>query len=169
MACTPWYLDVWLLFLLNKVTELIYNRLMEEKQKKHFEYVDWLKKHFEYVDWLKNQPSVIEFAKHYITTYKVEKYFDTNNQESVEFIASLFAQAYTHEDGYKFNKETDFDKGFTISDIIDLTNSDTFDKTRLLGRTLSRIERALKYNDDGSVTVNLWKDLENKMLVEFCN
>lgn len=120
----------------------MHNSLMEEKEKKYFEYVDWLKK----------QPSVIDFAKHYITTYKVEKYFDTNNQESVEFIASLFAQAYAHEDGYKFNKETEFDKGFTISDIID--------KACLLKRTLSRIERALKYNDDGSVTVNLWKDLE---------
>ena len=103
---------------------------MEEKQKKYFEYVAWLEK----------QPSVIEFAKHYITTYNVENYFDANNRESVEFIASLFAQAYTHEDGYKFNKETKFDKILTE-------------------RTFFRIERALKYNDDGTVTVHLWKDL----------
>ena len=120
----------------------MYNRFMEEKKNMYFEYVAWLKK----------QPSVIDFAKHYITTYGVEKYFDINNRESVEFIASLFAQAYAYEDGYRFNKETEFDKGFTISDIID--------KTCLLERTLFRIERALKYNEDGSVTVNLWKDLD---------
>jgi len=115
---------------------------MEEKQKKYFEYIAWLEK----------QPSVIKFAKYYITNYNVEKHFDVNKRESVEFIASLLAQAYTHEDGYKFNKETEFDKDFTISDIID--------KTCLLERTLFRVKRALKYNDDGTVTVNLWKDLD---------
>lgn len=104
---------------------------MEEKQKKYFEYVAWLEK----------QPSVIEFAKYYITNYNVEKYFDANKRENVQFIASLFAQAYTHEDGYKFNKETEFDKILTE-------------------RTFFRIERALKYNDDGTVTVHLWKDLD---------
>ena len=110
----------------------MYNRLMEEKQKKYFEYVAWLEK----------QPSVIEFAKHYITTYNVENYFDANNRESVEFIASLFAQAYTHEDGYKFNKETKFDKILTE-------------------RTFFRIERALKYNDDGDeFDVTISKDGE---------
>lgn len=30
----------------------------------------------------------------------------------------------------------------------------------MLERTLFRIERALKYNEDGTVTVNLWKDLD---------
>lgn len=115
---------------------------MEEKQEKYFEYVAWLEK----------QPNVIDFAKHYIETHKVaQNYFDINNQESVEFIASLFAQAYAHEDGYKFNEETEFDRGWTISDIID--------KDPILGQTIHRVERGMKYNDDGSVTVNLWKDL----------
>lgn len=114
---------------------------MEEKQNKYFEYVDWLEK----------QPNVIDFAKHYITTRGDENYFNINSKETVEFIASLFAQAYAHEDGYKFNKETDFDKGWKIDDIID--------KDCVLQRTLFRVERGLRYNDDGSVTVNLWKDL----------
>ena len=114
---------------------------MKEKQKKYFEYVAWLAK----------QPNVIDFAKHYIATYGVENYFDINNKETVEFIATLFAQAYAHEDGYKFNKETEFDRGWTISDIID--------KDCILEQALFRIEKGLRYNDDGSVTVNLWKDL----------
>ena len=114
---------------------------MEEKQKKYFEYVAWLEK----------QPSVIEFAKYYITNHNVEKYFDANKRESVVFIASLLAQAYAHEDGYKYNKETEFDKGLTIPNIID--------KDCILQRTILRVKRGMKYNEDGSVTVNLWKDL----------
>ena len=122
---------------------------MEEKQKKYFEYVAWLEK----------QPNVIDFAKHYIKTPKhyiethkaAQNYFDINNQESVEFVTSLFAQSYAHEDGYKFDKETEFDKGLTIDDIVG--------KDCVLQRTLSRVERGLKYNDDGTVTVNLWYDL----------
>ena len=115
---------------------------MEEKQEKYFEYVAWLRK----------QPNVIDFAKHYIETHKVaQNYFDINNRESVEFIATLFAQAYAHEDGYKFNEETEFDKGWTISDIID--------KDCILEQALFRIEKGLRYNKDGTVTVNLWKDL----------
>ena len=107
--------------------------------------------YFEYVAWLAKQPNVIDFAKHYIATYCVENYFDINNKETVEFIATLFAQAYAHEDGYKFNEETEFDRGWTISDIID--------KDCILEQALFRIEKGLRYNDDGSVTVNLWKDL----------
>ena len=115
---------------------------MEEKQEKYFEYVAWLRK----------QPNVIDFAKHYIETHKfAQNYFDINNRESVECVTSLFAQSYAHEDGYKFNKETEFDKGWKIDDIIG--------KDCVLQRTLSRVERGLKYNDDGTVTVNLWKDL----------
>lgn len=119
----------------------MYNRLMKEKENNYFEYVAWLR----------NQPNVIDFAKHYIITCGVENFFNTNNKETVEFIASLFAQAYAHEDGYKFNKETEFDRGLTIPNIID--------KDCILGRTLLRVERGMKYNDDGSVTVNLFKDL----------
>ena len=111
---------------------------MEEKQKKYFEYVAWLEK----------QPNVIDFAKHYITTRGDENYFNINNKATVEFIASLFAQSYAHEDGYKFDKETEFDKGWKIDDNID--------KDCVLQRTLSRVERGLRYNDDGTVTVNLW-------------
>ena len=114
-------------------------------QKKENEY-------FEYVAWLEKQPNVIDFAKHYITTRGDENYFNINNKATVEFIASLFAQSYAHEDDYKFDKETEFDKNFTISDIID--------KTCLLEHTLFRVKRALNYNDDGTVTVNLWKDLD---------
>lgn len=106
--------------------------------------------YFNYVDWLKNQPSVIEFAKHYITSYGVENHFNVNNRETVEFIASLFAQAYAYEDGYKFNKETEFD----IPNIID--------KDCVLERTILRLKQGMKYNDDGSITVNLWKDLNHE-------
>lgn len=109
------------------------------------------KKYFEYVAWLQNQPNVIDFAKHYIATRDVENYFNINNKETVEFIASLFAQSYAHEDGYKYNKETEFDKGLTIPNIID--------KDCVLERTILRFERGMKYNDGGSVTVNLWDDL----------
>lgn len=109
------------------------------------------KEYFEYVAWLQNQPNVIEFAKHYITNYGVENYFNINNKETVEFIASLFAQAYAHEDGYKYNKETEFDKGLTIPNIID--------KDCILQRTILRVKRGMKYNDDGSVIVNLWENL----------
>ena len=116
---------------------------MEKKENEYFEYVAWLEK----------QPSVIDFAKHYITTRGDENYFNTifDNKETVEFIASLFAQAYAHEDGYKFNKETEFDKKLKIDNIIG--------KDCVLQRTLSRVERGLRYNDDGTVTVNLWYDL----------
>lgn len=110
--------------------------------------------YFNYVDWLKNQPSVIEFAKHYITSYGVENHFNINNRENVEFIASLFAQAYVYEDGYKFNKVTEFDKGLSISNIID--------KDCVLERTILRVKRGMKYNDDGSIAINLWKDLNHE-------
>ena len=115
---------------------------MEEKQEKYFEYVAWLEK----------QPNVIDFTKHYIETHKVaQNYFGINKRESVECVASLFVQSYAHEDGYKFDKETEFDKGLKIDDIIG--------KDCVLRRTLSRVERGLRYNDDGTVTVNLWYDL----------
>ena len=114
---------------------------MEEKQNKYFEYVAWLRK----------QPNVIDSAKHYITTRGDENYFNTNNKETVEFIASLFAQSYAHENGYKFDKETEFDKGLKIDDIVG--------KDCVLQRTLFRVERGLRYNDDRTVTVNLWCDL----------
>lgn len=110
------------------------------------------KKYFEYVSWLEKQPNVIDFAKHYIETHKVaQNYFDINNRESVNLVTTSFALSYAHEDDYKFNKETEFDKGWKIDDIIG--------KDCVLQRTLSRVERGLRYNDDGSVTVNLWHDL----------
>lgn len=113
-------------------------------------------KHFEYVSWLEKQPNVIDFAKHYIETHKVaQKYFDINNRESVNFVATSFALSYAHEDDYKFNKETEFDKGWKIDDIIG--------KDCVLQRTLSRVERGLRYNDDGTVTVNLWHDLRENL------
>ena len=77
-----------------------------------------------------------------------------NNKETVEFIATLFAQAYAHEDGYKFNEETEFDRGWTISDIIE--------EDCILERTILRVKRGMKYNNDGTVTVNLWKDLNHE-------
>lgn len=122
-----------------------YNKLMEEKENNYFEYVSWLEK----------QPNVIEFAKHYITTRGDENYFNINNKATVEFIASLFAQSYAHEDDYKFDKETEFDKGWKIDDIIG--------KDCILQRTLSRVERGLRYNDDGTVTVKLWDDLRENL------
>ena len=111
---------------------------MEEKQKKYFEYVAWLEK----------QPSVIEFAKYYITNYNIEKYFDVNKRENVEFIASLFAQVYTHVDGYKFNKETEFDKRLKVRKkdlVIIKTRYDDFEKTVL--------EDLLKENKIEKITI----------------
>ena len=113
-------------------------------------------KYFEYVSRLEKQPNVIDFAKHYIETHKVaHNYFDINKRESVEFVAASLAQSYAHEDGYKFNKETEFDKGWKIDDIIG--------KDCVLQRTLSRLERGLWYNDDGTVTVKLWGDLRENL------